>query len=136
MRSLLWLSALTCAGLTLAGCGGPPPAVEPAGTPTTGTQAGAPEGAATVGGAEPPSVPGKYGGRWTQAQIADPKSFNPWVAAETSTTDVTGPMFEGLNARNSYTLEYEARLADLPKISEDGLTYTYQLREGVVWSDG
>jgi peptide/nickel transport system substrate-binding protein len=127
------LPILLLAAAMLAGCAGPPAPIADRGH--TGA-AGRQSDALTVGGQEPPSEPGRYGGSLTTAQISDPKTFNPWVAAETSTTAITGPMFEALNRRNAYTLEFEPRLADLPEISDDGLTYTYRIREGVAWSDG
>lgn len=94
------------------------------------------EDAAQVGSEEPTSEPGKYGGKITSSTITDPKTLNAWVAQENSSTTVLAPLFDGLNERNSYTLRFEPRLADLPAISPDGLTYTYRLRDGVTWSDG
>lgn len=122
--------AMSVLGLALAGCGGPPPVSNtgPSGGGSTATTAGT--------GDEPPSQPGKYGGKLTSATTDDPKTLNPWVAAETSTTDIVAPLFESLNDRNNYTLKFEPRLAELPEISSDGLTYTYRLKEGLKWSDG
>jgi peptide/nickel transport system substrate-binding protein len=134
----LLLSAL--AGLALAGCPGRPSG----GGATTGTGAGSGTNAAAAGTyaslmgkeEEPPSVAGRYGGDFKSASISDPKTFNLWVSAETSSSDVLNPLYEPLNQRNSYTLKFEPRLAALPEISADGLTYTYRLKEGLTWSDG
>jgi peptide/nickel transport system substrate-binding protein len=134
----LLLSAL--AGLALAGCPGRPSG----GGATTGTGAGSGTNAAATGTyaslmgkeEEPPSVAGRYGGDFKSASISDPKTFNLWVSAETSSSDVLNPLYEPLNQRNSYTLKFEPRLAALPEISADGLTYTYRLKEGLTWSDG
>jgi len=130
MKRFLPLFAIASTGMLLAGCPGPPPANVSSGDSGPGMQAQA--GA----GVEPASQPGKYGGKFTEVSISDPKSFNLWISAETSTSDVVGPLYEQLNSRNRVTLKYEPRLAELPKISEDGLTYTYTLREGLKWSDG
>ena len=70
------------------------------------------------------------------SNISDPKSFNPIVAKETSTTFVTGFIFEGLTRTNGVTTEVEPSLATSWEISEDGLRWTFHLREDVVWSDG
>ena len=45
-------------------------------------------------------------------------------------------MYDSLETRNSFTYKFVARLAELPKISPDGLTYTYTLRPNLKWSDG
>ena len=147
MRSLAAILSITATGILLAGCPSGPPPVD--GGPAK-TATGTPEPGKTEPGAadpssyqakfnlaeEPKSEPGKYGGNLRQATISDPKTFNLWVAGETSSFDAVGPLYDGLNIRNAYTLKFEDRLADLPEISADGLTYTYKLKEGVVWSDG
>jgi peptide/nickel transport system substrate-binding protein len=115
-------------GVTLVGCGGPPPVTD------QGSAGNAPSSASSAGtGEEPPSEPGKYGGKLASIAVDDPKTLNYWIAAETSTTDILWPLYDGLNDRNSYTLKFEPRLAELPEISSDG--YTYRLREGLKWSD-
>lgn len=85
---------------------------------------------------EPTSSPGRYGGTLTEATISDPKTLNLWVAAETSSTEVVGPLTDALIGRNSYTLQWEARLAELPEVSTDGLTWTFNLKPDLKWSDG
>ncbi len=85
----------------------------------------------------PPLTPGKYGGSLVYAQPGDPKTFNQIVSDDASSTSVLAPLYDSLEALNSYTLKFEPRLAEsLPKISADGLTYTYTLRPGLKWSDG
>ncbi len=89
------------------------------------------------GEAEPPSVPGKYGGKEIDSSISDPKTFNIITANETSSTEPLGAlMFAGLINRNEYTLKFEPVLAGDHKMSSDGLTHTYTLLEGLKWSDG
>ena len=87
-------------------------------------------------GIEPASVPGKYGGQFVYGSISNPKTFNYWIASETSSTDVLGPLYDALNDRNAFTLKQEPRLAALPTVSKNGLVYTYHLRPGLKWSDG
>ncbi|MCM8763707.1 MAG: ABC transporter substrate-binding protein [Candidatus Omnitrophica bacterium] len=82
-----------------------------------------------------PSI-GSYGGSLILATIADPKSFNPIVAKETSTTVITGLIFEGLTRVNGITLDVEPNLAESWRIENDGLTYIFKLRKDVFWHDG
>ena len=82
------------------------------------------------------ALAGRYGGALVLATISDPKSFNPIVAKETSTTAVTGLIFEGLTRTNGVTTEVEPALASRWDISEDGLRWTFHLRPDVTWSDG
>ncbi len=79
---------------------------------------------------------GRYGGVLVLSTIADPKSFNPVLAKETSTTAITGRIFEGLTTTDGVTTEVEPDLAESWKVGEDGLTWTLHLRKDVVWSDG
>ncbi len=78
----------------------------------------------------------KYGGQIVLATTSDPRSFNPIVAQETSTTGVTSLIFEGLTRTNGITLEVEPNLAESWQVSEDGLSWVFHLRPGVLWSDG
>jgi len=85
---------------------------------------------------EPPSTPGKYGGKMTESTISDPKTFNLWVSADAGSTGTVGPLYSALIERNYYTLEWEPALAELPTISKDGLTWTFKMKDGLKWSDG
>ncbi len=67
---------------------------------------------------------------------SEPKSFNEIVAQETSTTDITGLMFEGLTRFNPETGSVEPRLAESWETSPDGLEWIFHLRRGVEWFDG
>ncbi len=82
-----------------------------------------------------PSI-GKPGGEIILSSFSDPKSFNPITSTETSTSEFTNLMYEGLTAVDGVTLEVEPALAERWEISEDGLTWTFYMRPGVVWSDG
>ena len=77
----------------------------------------------------------KHGGQLVLATTSDPKSFNDIIAKETSTTLVTELIFEGLTTTNALTTKVEPNLARSWDISEDGLTWTFHLREDVRWND-
>jgi peptide/nickel transport system substrate-binding protein len=80
---------------------------------------------------------GVHGGRFVYVTIGDPKTFNPTIANESSSTDITsGPTFSGILEYNNGTQEIEPGLAKSWEKSEDGLRWTFHFREGVRWSDG
>lgn len=78
----------------------------------------------------------RYGGTLVLALTSDPRSLNPVLAKETSTTAVTGHMFEGLTSADPFTLKVIPNLAERWESSQDGLVWTFHLREGLLWSDG
>ncbi|MCF7875401.1 MAG: ABC transporter substrate-binding protein, partial [Candidatus Omnitrophica bacterium] len=78
----------------------------------------------------------KQGGKLILSTTTGPKSFNPIVAKETSTTAITGLIFEGLTRTNGVTQKVKPNLAKSWKISADGKTWTFYLREDVSWFDG
>ena len=80
---------------------------------------------------------GRYGGTLTiSAGASGPKTLNPHRAAETSSTDVTGAIFEGLVSLHRNTGLVEPQLARDYEISEDGTEIIFYLRRGVQWHDG
>ena len=80
---------------------------------------------------------GQYGGTMAYAAGANgPKTFNPHQAAETSSTDVTDRIFEGLVVLHRDTGLVLPKLAREYEISEDGTEIVFQLRRGVQWHDG
>jgi peptide/nickel transport system substrate-binding protein len=66
----------------------------------------------------------------------DPKSFNPIIAKETSTTSITGYIFEGLTQTDGVTLEVKPCLAREWKTDKTGKIWRFFLREDVKWHDG
>ena len=80
---------------------------------------------------------GRYGGTMTVAAGASgPKTYNPHRAAETSSTDVTDRIFEGLVSLHRDTGLVMPKLAREFEISEDGTEIIFKLRRGVQWHDG
>ncbi|MFH0754689.1 MAG: ABC transporter substrate-binding protein [Candidatus Omnitrophota bacterium] len=76
------------------------------------------------------------GGALVLAVTADPRSFNPILAKETSTTAMTSHMFEGLTTTDPFTMKVIPNLAQRWESSGDGLVWTFYLRPGLRWSDG
>ncbi|RJP73443.1 MAG: ABC transporter substrate-binding protein [Candidatus Abyssobacteria bacterium SURF_17] len=79
---------------------------------------------------------GTYGGQLILTNIANPKSFNPIIAQETSTTSITQYIFDGLTRVSGITNEPEPALAERWEVGPDGLTWTIHLRKDVKWNDG
>jgi peptide/nickel transport system substrate-binding protein len=69
-------------------------------------------------------------------QIAEPQSLDPHVATATNDFRILMNIYEGLVRFGDGTLEVEPALAESWEISEDGLSYTFQLRQGVSFHDG
>jgi len=78
----------------------------------------------------------KYGGTIVLYTSSDPKSFNPIVAKETSTTTITSLIFEGLTTINPLTLEVEPNLASNWEVDSSGTEWIFHLRKDIKWSDG
>ena len=80
---------------------------------------------------------GRYGGRFIIGQTTGPKSFNPMMANETSSTDVTdGRLFASLADFDNATQQDTPWLARSWEVTPDGLTWTWHLRRGAAFSDG
>ncbi len=78
----------------------------------------------------------RQGGRLVLSATSGPKSFNPIVAKETSTTAITGLIFEGLTRTDGVTQEVKPNLAQSWEVSEDGKTWIFYLRQDARWFDG
>jgi peptide/nickel transport system substrate-binding protein len=79
---------------------------------------------------------GAYGGRFILGQTVSPKTFNPMMANETSSTDVTGRLFTALAGFDNGTQETEPELAKSWTLADDKVTWTFDLRRGAAFSDG
>jgi len=64
------------------------------------------------------------------------KTISPLVSADVYAANVQSYVIESLLVRNPQTLEWDGLLADSWKVSEDGLSIEFTLRDGIVFSDG
>ncbi len=81
--------------------------------------------------------PGETGGRVKFSAERFPETFNDLIADSKPSTDVTRIiMGSGLVAENPVNGRITPALAKSWSVSEDGLTYTFTLREGLKFSDG
>jgi oligopeptide transport system substrate-binding protein len=67
---------------------------------------------------------------------AEPELYDPGFAAGQPDGRVCRILFEGLTREDARTLEPLPGQAYRWEVSPDGLTYTFHLRPGIVWSDG
>jgi peptide/nickel transport system substrate-binding protein len=113
-RRFAVISALTAAGLLLSACGG-----DEGGDGDGDGDAGAATGGTLVYGAsaDPVVLDG--------ALVSDGESIRPIIQ-----------IFEGLVRTAEGSTEIEGALAESWETSEDGLEWTFQLREGVTFHDG
>ena len=79
---------------------------------------------------------GGYGGRFVIAATAAPKTFNPLLANETPSSDVTDRLFAGLADYDNANQRDTPSLARSWETSPDGLVWTFHLRRGACFSDG
>jgi len=79
---------------------------------------------------------GSRGGSRVISSMSLPKTFNAYLAAETSSNDIIGQMYLGLVSTDAISTEIIPSLAESWEISEDRLSYLFKLREGLKWSDG
>lgn len=79
---------------------------------------------------------GKQGGKLVLSVAGDPKSFNPVVAREATTSTITSHIFESLVTIDHITLEVIPMLARSWTVSDDGKIWIFKLRNDVVFNDG
>ena len=70
----------------------------------------------------------------------DPTTFNPIIANDGTSYDVINQMLPDFIGVDSETVQYlggaKGALVSSWDIAEDGVTYTFHLRDDMVWSDG
>lgn len=80
---------------------------------------------------------GDFGGQLVSSTIGEgPKTFNPFNAKDATSASLSGIMYDGLLRTHPVTGQPIPKLAKSYSISNDGLTYTINMRKGIKWSDG
>jgi len=69
-------------------------------------------------------------------QIAEPQSLDPHAVTAVNDFRILVNIYDGLVRYSDGTLEVEPALAESWTVSDDGLTYVFQLRQGVDFHDG
>ncbi|GGG51985.1 ABC transporter substrate-binding protein [Kocuria dechangensis] len=79
---------------------------------------------------------GEVDGTFVFAASSDPKTLDPAFAQDGESFRVSRQIFEGLVGVQEGSADPEPLLAESWEQSEDGKTYTFQLKEGVTFHDG
>ncbi len=91
--------------------------------------------AACGNGASTQSQNAKRGGHVVEGATSDPTTFNAIFSTDTASSTVWGMIFTGLiDVRADGTL-IPAIAKQVPKVDSDQLTYRFDLRQDVTWSD-
>ena len=116
-RARPFLALCLCALLALSGCGEPEPLPSPTATPEpTPTQT--------------PQPPARFSLGWDPAT-----SLHPITGESQVNQELTGLVYQGLYELDN-TFTPQPVLAQSAVVSEDGLTWTFTLKPGAVFSDG
>lgn len=79
----------------------------------------------------------KFGGERHAAATSDAVSFHPYTTTDTASSGYYGLIYDGSLLRlDENTLQYIPHMAESYSISEDDLTFTFTLRDNLMWSDG
>ncbi len=96
-----------------------------------------PQGATPLAsGSAGPAASPVPGGRVVVASTGDPKTLNPVISTDTTSSGAWGFIYLSLVRADPKTGETKPFLAEKFDTSADGKTVTYTLRDGLVWSDG
>lgn len=123
-RTIAMLVACTIMISALAGCSPPKPQED---TPTT-----PPANSKTADEKSAELTTGK-GKMLNVAVMTEPINFDPHVGNDANTSMVLNMVFEGL--LNNVNGEFVPGMAETYEVSDDGMTYTFHLRDAK-WSDG
>lgn len=159
-RGIVYL-LLTCLLLpVVAACAPTPPMAPPGAAPTSAPAAAAPPTAAaaqaptreplptqgplptsmatSVAVAKPTAAPAaKPGGSMVSAQVSDAVTLHPYLRSDSGSGAYIGLIYGGsLITYDPKTLEIVPEAAKSWSISDDKLTYTFTLRDDLLWSDG
>ena len=84
-----------------------------------------------------PRDPAHFGGQYCSTATSDAVSFHPYLTTDTASSSYQAAVYAGgLLRLDENTLEYIPNMAESYTISDDGLTFTFNLRKNIQWSDG
>src|SRR5439155_14037695 len=93
---------------------------------------GQPSTTATAAASEQPVA----GGRLVIGATGDPKTMQPVISGDTTSSLIWQQVYVTLTRPNYKTGQTEPNLAEKFELSADGLTLTFTLRDNLVWSNG
>ncbi len=65
----------------------------------------------------------------------DPEHLNPFTGTTIAISNILNQVYDGLIGLDANTGEFQPALAESWEVSEDGLTYTFNLRQGVMFHE-
>jgi len=130
-RNFTWLSLLLVMSVLLAACVQPQPMAD-------GGDEASEEAASDESASESPEPEtGEPGGVWLRASSADASILNPILGSDSASSSIYGMIFPSLLGTDAFSGEtVPTEMAEGWDVSDDGLVWTFSLRDGVVWSDG
>ena len=81
-------------------------------------------------------VPTPQGGNLVESSFADANTFNPVLGNDSASSDNYGRMFLSMTGLDPFSGAIIPQAAESWEVSDDGLTYTFTLRDDIFWSDG
>jgi peptide/nickel transport system substrate-binding protein len=125
------------AGMLIRTAGAQTPEASPAGGSAGGSTETIEDVQARLNESLPFEEPAVQGGQLVHVMTTDISTVNTVLSSDTYSTWVSGFVYDGLIGTDFTTgLPAPNGLAESWSISEDGLTYTIKLREGIKWHDG
>ena len=85
---------------------------------------------------EPTAEPIPQGGNVVESSFADANTLNPVLGNDQASSDVYGQMYLALTTLEEFTGRIIGSVAESWDISDDGLVYTFHLRDDIFWTDG
>lgn len=119
------LVPLLCLILVISGC-----------SVTGGSQTTQGDPSPQPGGSPAPGQQPVPGSRITEGGLIEPRTLNPIFVADPVSEEISHLVFNGLVLVDPKSGEPKPDLAESWEVSEDRLTYTFHLRDSVLWHDG
>lgn len=120
--------------MVLGACAQPIPVAPEAQAPATSGEAAAPSGGAAAAGEA------TRGGVWTRILQSDASNLNPILNNDTASGEVSAMLYTaglmGVDLDSGAILCDEFSMCESFDVSDDGLVYTFHLRDNLKWNDG
>jgi peptide/nickel transport system substrate-binding protein len=101
------------------------------------SQAGELKGISVTSDEDVSTLRTNYGGEYRSTSSSDAVSFHPYLTSDTASSSYQAFVYDSALLRlDEDTLDYVPHMAESYTISEDGLTFTFNLRDTLQWSDG
>ena len=85
---------------------------------------------------EPTASPVNQGGNVVESSFSDASTLNPIITSDQASSDVISKMFLGLVNLEPFTGRVIGEIAESWETSDDGLIYTFNIRDDIMWNDG